>query len=435
MWLMSARGVRVTDRRLRLGVAGLGRAFTLMLPTFLADRRVALVACADPREEARAKFAAEFGARAHADVAGLCADRDVDAVYVATPHQYHAEHAVIAAQAGKHLLIEKPMALGLDAARRMIDAARRASVHLVVGHSHSFDTPVRRARDLIESGACGRVRMIQALNYTDFLYRPRRPEELVSDQGGGVIFSQAAHQVDVARLLGGGLVKFVRCETGNWDASRPTEGAYTALLTFADGAFAGLTYNGYGRFDSDEFCEWIGEMGAPKDPHGHGVARRLLRQAATTEAEAALKAARNYGGTANVPMPARPAAHQHFGLVVVSCEYADLRLTPHGVMIYTDGPPRLDRAPPPEIPRREVVDELFDAVICGRPPLHSGEWGLATLEVCLAMLESARSRRDIAVTCQVGVKVGVQTGRAAGKTSATAESGGFSGGSDEAPGR
>jgi phthalate 4,5-cis-dihydrodiol dehydrogenase len=395
-------GVRMIDRRLRLGVAGLGRAFTLMLPTFLADRRVALTACADPREEARAKFAAEFGAAAHADVAGLCADPEVDAVYVATPHQYHAEHAVIAAQAGKHLLIEKPMAIGLDEARRMIDAARRAGVHLIVGHSHSFDLPVRRARDLIESGEYGRVRMIQALNYTDFLYRPRRPEELVTGEGGGVIFSQAAHQVDIVRLLGGGLVRSVRCETGNWDALRPTEGAYTAMLRFADGAFASLTYNGYGHFDSDEFCEWIGEMGTPKDPKGHGAARRQLEQAATAEAEAALKAARNYGGAAPVPLLTRPTAHQHFGLVVVSCDHADLRLTPHGVMIYADGEPRLDRVPPPEIPRREVVDEFFDALMFDRPPLHSGEWALATLEVCLAMLESGRSRKDIELTCQTG---------------------------------
>jgi phthalate 4,5-cis-dihydrodiol dehydrogenase len=391
----------VTGRVLRLGVAGLGRAFTLMLPTFLNDRRVALVACADPREEARATFAAEFGARAYADVAGLCGDKEVDAVYVATPHQHHAEHAVIAAEAGKHLLIEKPMALSLDEGRRMIDAARSACVHLIVGHSHSFDLPVLRARDLIESGAYGRVRMIQALNYTDFLYRPRRPEELATAQGGGVIFSQAAHQVDMVRLLGGGMVRSVRSEMGNWDAARPTEGAYSALLTFANGAFASLTYNGYGRFDSDEFCDWIGETGFPKDPHGHGAARRQLQHATTSEDEAALKAARNYGGAAYRPPSAHPAAHQHFGLVVVSCEKADLRLTPHGVMIYADDRAHLDRVPPPEIPRREVVDELFDAVIHGGRPLHSGEWALATLEVCLAMLESGRRGKEMELACQV----------------------------------
>ncbi len=394
----------MTDRLLRIGVAGLGRAFTLMLPTFLADRRVALAAAADPREEARTRFAIEFGARVYPDVAALCEDSGVDAVYVATPHQHHAEHAAMAAAAGKHVLVEKPMALSLTEGRRMIDAAHRAGVHLVVGHSHSFDLPVVRARDLIASGACGRVRMIQALNYTDFLYRPRRPEELVTAQGGGVIFNQAAHQVDVVRLLGGGLVRSVRSALGNWDPSRPTEGAYTALLTFADGAFASLTYNGYGRFDSDEFCEWIGEGGFPKDPHGHGAARRALQREAAVD-ESALKAARAYGGAAYAAPRAHPEAHQHFGLVIVSCEHADLRLTPHGVMIYADGAPRLDRVPPPEIPRREVVSELFDAVVGGRPPLHCGQWALATLEVCLAMLESGRTGSEVGLAHQVASEV------------------------------
>ncbi|HSG66339.1 MAG TPA: Gfo/Idh/MocA family oxidoreductase, partial [Gammaproteobacteria bacterium] len=68
-----------TVRRIRFGIAGLGRAFTLMLPTFVADRRIELVAAADPREEARARFAAEFGAKVDADVAELCADPGVEA--------------------------------------------------------------------------------------------------------------------------------------------------------------------------------------------------------------------------------------------------------------------------------------------------------------------------------------------------------------------
>ena len=122
--------------------------------------------------------------------------------------------------------------------------------------------------------------MITALNFTDFLYRPRRPEELDTARGGGVVFSQGAHQVDVVRLLAGGHVRTVRASTGAWDPARPTEGAYSALLTFADGAFASLTYSGYAHFDSDEFCGWIGETGQPKDPARYGAARALTGRAA-----------------------------------------------------------------------------------------------------------------------------------------------------------
>ncbi|NCV87281.1 MAG: gfo/Idh/MocA family oxidoreductase, partial [Oxalobacteraceae bacterium] len=105
--------------------------------------------------------------------------------------------------------------------------------HLLIGHSHSYNAPVLLARQLIASGRFGAVRMIHALQYTDFLYRPRRPGELDTAQGGGVIFSQAAHQVDVVRLLAGGLVERVSAVSGRWDPLRPTEGAYSALLSFA----------------------------------------------------------------------------------------------------------------------------------------------------------------------------------------------------------
>src|SRR5262245_59118598 len=197
-----------------------------MRPTFMADPRVSLVAAADPRPEARRRFAKDFSAKAYDSVEELAADPGVEIVYVATPHQLHAAHAILAARNGKHVLVEKPMALTLDDCARMIAAARAAGVHLVVGHSHSFDAPILRTRELIAERDYGAVRMITALNYTDYLYRPRRPEELDTAQGGGAIFNQAAHQVDIVRLLGGGAVKSVRAQTGAWDASRPTEGAY-----------------------------------------------------------------------------------------------------------------------------------------------------------------------------------------------------------------
>jgi phthalate 4,5-cis-dihydrodiol dehydrogenase len=278
----------------------------------------------------------------------------------------------------------------------MIAAARQAGVHLIVGHSHSFDAPILRTRELIASGAYGAVRMIHALNYTDYLYRPRRPEELDTAQGGGAVFNQAAHQVDIVRVLGGGRVTSVRAATGAWDAARPTEGAYSALLTFENGAFASITYGGYGHFDSDEFSGWVGEMGQPKQPYA-----RTPRRFANAMEEASLKDARNYGG-ANWQEPASQSlAHQHFGTMIVSCERADLRPMPDGVMIYRNGTARLDPLPPPKIPRAEVIDELYAAIVEGKPPLHDGPWGMATLEVCLAMLQSAREGRDVVLRHQV----------------------------------
>jgi phthalate 4,5-cis-dihydrodiol dehydrogenase len=386
-------------RPLRLGVAGLGRAFTLMLPTFLQDNRVQLVGACDPREEARAQFARDFAAPAHRSIEELAADPAVEAIYIASPHQFHADNTRTAAGSGKHVLVEKPMALTLAQCDAMIADCRAAGVHLIVGHSHSFDAPYRLAREIVARGELGKVKMVHALNYTDFLYRPRRPEELDTAAGGGVVFSQAAHQVDIVRLLVGSPVTRVRAAMGSWDPSRPTEGAYSALLWFDCGAFASLSYNGYGHFDSDEWCGAVGEMGTPKRPEDYGSARRRLAAVGTPQEEAALKGARTYGGQAYVAAspPAADALplHQHFGPVIVSCERGDLRPMPDGVWTYGDAAREHRPLPAPAVPRSEVIDELYAAVVDDVAPVHSGESARATLAVCLALLESARLQADV----------------------------------------
>ena len=105
------------EQPLRIGVIGLGRAFTLMLPTFLRDPRVRLVAACDPIAAAREQFVRDFGGNAYADADALCADAAVELVYVASPHQFHAAHVSLAARAGRHVLLEKPMAITLDGTR------------------------------------------------------------------------------------------------------------------------------------------------------------------------------------------------------------------------------------------------------------------------------------------------------------------------------
>jgi phthalate 4,5-cis-dihydrodiol dehydrogenase len=289
----------------------------------------------------------------------------------------------------------------------MIEVTERAGVALLVGHSHSFDRPILRTREIVDSGALGAVRMINAQYYTDFLYRPRRPEELDTARGGGVVFSQGAHQIDVVRLLAGGRAERVHAFTGAWDPARATEGAYAALLKFADGVFASLLYSGYAHFDGDEFCGGIGELGREKAAGWYGSARRGLRQAASAGEEAALKQDRNYGGAeyrGSANAPASDSWYEHFGVVLVSCEHGDLRPLPNGVMIYGDDEARFETFARPPIPRVDVIDELYAAVVHGRAPLHDGRWSMATLEVCLGILQSAREGREIALRHQVGVR-------------------------------
>ena len=384
------------EQPLRVGVLGLGRAFTLMLPTWSADPRIQLVACCDPHENATALCHAQFGARVHHSAQALCADPRVEWVYIATPHPLHEAHAALAAAHGKHVLIEKPMALSLAECDRMIQVAQQAGTHLVVGHSHSFDRPVALALELIRSGRYGQVQSVLAFNFTDFLYRPRRPEELDTAQGGGVVFSQAAHQIDVVRLLAGGLVTSVYARTGAWDKGRATEGAYGALLSFESGAFAQVHYNGYGFFDSDVWMDQVGELGQVKKALTHQATRQKHLSTTDEMREVAQKAERNYGGAAYTPSAwGGTAGFQHFGPVLVSCSQADLRLTPQGVEVHGVHGVQLVPCAAMDIPRQEVVDELWAVARCGGLPLHGGAWSKATMEVCLGILASGQQGQAI----------------------------------------
>jgi phthalate 4,5-cis-dihydrodiol dehydrogenase len=179
------------------------------------------------------------------------------------------------------------------------------------------------------------------------------------------------------------------------------------LLTFEDGSFATLTYSGYAHFDSDDLLGWIGELGGKKDPAAYGAARRALKGVSTPSEETALKNRRAYGAGDSDPAAIKtgplPAAHNHFGVVVASCERGDLRPLPDRIAIYGSDGQREEMLPRPAVPRAEVIDELYGAVFRGEKPLHGGEWGCATLEVCLAILRSAREGREVTLERQVAV--------------------------------
>ena len=93
----------MNKRKLRIGAVGLGRAFSLMLPTFVRHPLVEMVAGADPRADAQAKFAQDFGGRGYDGIEALCDDPNVEAVYICTPHEMHADQVCYAASKGKHI--------------------------------------------------------------------------------------------------------------------------------------------------------------------------------------------------------------------------------------------------------------------------------------------------------------------------------------------
>jgi phthalate 4,5-cis-dihydrodiol dehydrogenase len=386
--------------QLRVGIAGLGRAGAAMLSALARHPQVRVVAAARPDSCGMAQFAQDFQAETYRTVEDLCASTTVDAVYIATPTELHAEHAIIAAQAGKHILLEKPMAVTLDEAHAIIAAAEKGHVKVLVGHSHSYDPPIRAMRAVTQAGDLGSVRMINNWYFSDWWYRPRRPAELDDTRGGGVTLRQGAHQFDIIRYLGGGLINSVRAATASWDPLRPGLGSHTVFMEFANGIAATAVYSGYDHFRSSELTFGVTEAGSSASAHAYAGARRRLR-AAGGRGEAELKQGMAYPvqGT-----QFEGAEHQpFFGLTIVSCERGDIRQSPDGLFVYGENEVSEVPVSGAQTPRDIVVSELYDAVVGGVPAIHDGRWGLATLEVCLAALESARSHKEILLTQQVAV--------------------------------
>jgi phthalate 4,5-cis-dihydrodiol dehydrogenase len=376
---------------LGIGVVGLGIAGSAMLPALLSHPGVRLVGAVDPDARLRAALTSELGVPAHADLDALLQQADLDAVYLATPHQFHRDQAIEVASRGFHVIVEKPMALTLEDCDAMIEAGDKNGVSVVVGHSHGFDPAVMLMRDLVAKKTYGALGMIGLWNYTDFMYRPRRPEELDAAAGGGIVYNQLPHQVDIVRTISPDVLA-VTARTVTLDPVRRVPGACSAILDLAQGAVANLTYSGYDHFDSDELHGWIAEGGGEKAA-AHASARARLRGLDADQEREARTETYGYGRRRLT----RPTHQPHFGELVVTCARADLRLERSTVVAYTDD--GIVEHPVPATSwwpgRGDVIDELVRAVRDNVPAVHDGRFGRESLRVCLAIDQSATHGRPL----------------------------------------
>ncbi|MEE9291209.1 MAG: Gfo/Idh/MocA family oxidoreductase [Alphaproteobacteria bacterium] len=374
-------------RQLRVGIAGLGVASSQVLPVFGQDTPYVLAGGADNRAEARAAFEDAYHRPTFATVAELCAQGDVDAVWISTPNTLHAEHAICAARNGKHVICEKPMAVNLRECDRMIASARKHGVQFLQGHSKIYQAPIKAIREVVASGRLGRVIQISAFNSNDWLQRPRLAPELDTTLGGGLVYRQGPHLVDIVRFIGGGMIESVSGVTGRADPHFDTEGHFNALLQFEGGAAASLTFNGYGYFDASELTWDIGESGMVQSKGRRFPGKPRLTGPADIQQKRAVAMQRAPATGAEVKR-----RQPFFGLTVVACERGMIRQSPDGIYVYTeDG-------------REEIVSakghgrefellELRDALVQGRDVFPDGTWGKATLEVCLAIMASSKDGR------------------------------------------
>jgi predicted dehydrogenase len=202
---------------------------------------VEFVAVARERSERADAFAREFGAnRAYPHWRELIGDPSLEAVYVATPVHLHAEQTVAAAEAGKHVLCEKPMALDLKQCRRMIDACASSGVRLGVAYYRRFYPVVGRIREILASGEIGRPVMVRMDAFERWDVPPDHPRAWFLRKnlaGGGPMFDFGGHRIEVLlHLLGP--IRRARGSLGRVLYSREVEDTATALLDFESGVQA-----------------------------------------------------------------------------------------------------------------------------------------------------------------------------------------------------
>lgn len=189
-------------------------------------------------------FAREFGARKwYREWQELLADEEVEAVYIATPVHLHAAQAVAAAEAGKHVLCEKPMAMSAEGCERMIAACEENRVRLGVAYYRHFYPVIDRIRTLLSEGETGRPILVQMNAFEKFDPSPSHPRRWLLDRnlsGGGPMMDFGCHRIEVLLHLFG-RVKSCRSLVSNILFDREVEDTATALFEFENGPQAVLS--------------------------------------------------------------------------------------------------------------------------------------------------------------------------------------------------
>jgi predicted dehydrogenase len=190
--------------RLRFGVLGCAAiAVQKVIPAIRRSERCEVVAIASRDADRAASTATDLGiARHHGSYEDLLADPSVEAVYIPLPNHLHAAWTLRAAEAGKHVLCEKPLALDTDEAARMIEGCRQAGVALMEAFMYRLHPMWTRVHDLVTGGSIGELRAIQAF----FSYRNLDPENIrnIAAYGGGALMDIGCYPINVARWMFGG---------------------------------------------------------------------------------------------------------------------------------------------------------------------------------------------------------------------------------------
>jgi predicted dehydrogenase len=223
---------------LRLGVLGAARIARLFVEAVKPSSKVFVTAVASRDAERGATFARDTGIpRLHPSYDAFFADPEIDAVYVPLPNNLHAQWSIRAANAGKHVLCEKPLAASAAEARAMFDAAKRNGVYLVEAYPYRAQPQTLKLRELLADGAIGRLQMIQAA--FGFPLTDAADIRMDPSLAGGALMDAGSYPVSLVRTIAGAAPHRVHA-TSRWAASG-VDSTTMATLEFADGVLAQIS--------------------------------------------------------------------------------------------------------------------------------------------------------------------------------------------------
>jgi len=243
---------------LRIGIIGCGEIAMQTCQGIAAAPNASVAMLMDPKPELLSDLAEMFGAPTTTDVDEVLASADVDAVYIATPHNQHAPLGIRAAAAGKHVLVEKPIATTLADADALIEACREHGVTLGVAYPALVDGGMAAARDLVRGGALGEITAVRITVHADkpdsywtggYTRRVRTTWRTSKEEaGGGILIMNAVHDLNAVRWVTGLEVSRVYAECDTLATEVEVEDTVGAVLRYTNGAIgviqAGSTMRG-----------------------------------------------------------------------------------------------------------------------------------------------------------------------------------------------
>jgi predicted dehydrogenase len=244
----------VSDK-VRWGILGTGKIARIVATALAESESGELVAVGSRDAERAGSFTAEFGVpRSYRNYEGVIEDEEVDLVYVATHHPFHREWAVRAADARKHVLCEKPMAVNHTDAAQIVEAARRNGVFLLEAFAYRCHPQTQRLVDLLREGAIGEVRMIDAVFGYDAGPEPAN-YLMVHELAGGGILDVGCYTTSLAHLVaaaatGQSVAPTVDVAGAAWIGPTGVDHSTAATLAFEGGLLARVACSIQANLDS-----------------------------------------------------------------------------------------------------------------------------------------------------------------------------------------